>query len=173
MATFNHIADERFARRILRGGIRATVLTAADQHGKAPRRGVFCVPVVPSFQSTFQWLRELKRQRYGRACGIQFRIDDAETVFVGHYGQSPQAMTATQSVAFFLRSDDPRGLQVIVPRAISAREIMAVRPVRQVVGWRFYPAAKGRSPLWPAKGSINASRLRRRIETQNKHPWET
>lgn len=172
MATFIHIADERVVRSILRGGIRATVFTVTAQHLELPRRGVFCVPVVPNFQSTFQWLRELKRGGYSCACGIQFRIDDAESVFVGHYNHWPQKMTATQSVAFFLRSDDPRLLQVIVPRAISAREITAVRPVRQVVGWRFYPAAKGRSPFWPAKGSINASRLRRRIATQN-NPWET
>jgi hypothetical protein len=172
MATFIHIADERAARRILCGGIRAKVFTTPDEHTEAPRRGVFCVPVVPNFQSTFQWLRELKRRGDNRACGIQFRIDDAESVFVGHYSQWPQKMTATQSVAFFLRSDDPRGFQVIVPHAISAREITAIRPVRQVVGWRFYPAAKGRSPFWPVKGSVNASKLRRRIAAQNK-PWGT
>jgi hypothetical protein len=81
MATFIHIADERAARRILCGGIRAKVFATPDEHTEAPRRGVFCVPVVPNFQSTFQWLRELKRRGYNRACGIQFRIDDAESVF--------------------------------------------------------------------------------------------
>src|SRR5258706_367999 len=149
MATFIHIADERVARRSLCGGIRATVFTSPDRHMVAPRRGVFCVPVVPNFQSAFQWLRELKGRGYSRLCGIQFRIDDGESVFVGYYSQLPQKMTAAQSVAFFLRSDDPRGVQVIVPRAISAPEVTAVRSVSQVVGWRFYPSAKGRSPLWP------------------------
>jgi hypothetical protein len=36
-----------------------------------------------------------------------------------------------------------------------------------VTGWRFYPAAKGRPPLWPFAGETNASRLRRRIEQLN------
>src|SRR5260370_21392813 len=109
MATFIHIADERVARRSLRGGIRATVFTSPDRHMVAsPRRGVFCVPVVPNFQSTFQWLRELKRRGYSRLCGIQFRIDDGESVFVGYYSQCPQKITAAQSVAFFLLCDDPR-----------------------------------------------------------------
>jgi hypothetical protein len=131
----------------------------------APRRGVFCVPVIADFQVTFQWLRELKRRGHRSACGIQFRIDDAETVFVGHYNQAPQGMTAAQSIACFLEAKDPRGLQVIVPRAIAAREIMGIRSIPQVTGWRFYPGAKGRRPLWPFAGETNAARLRRRIES--------
>jgi hypothetical protein len=48
------------------------------------RRGVFCVPVVPNFQSTFQWLRELRGRGYSRLRGIKFRIDDGESIFVGN-----------------------------------------------------------------------------------------
>jgi len=172
MATFIHLADERVAGRIRRGGIRATMFEGRRRDVTGLRRGIFCVPVVANFQTTFQWLRELKRRGHTRACGIQFRIDDAELVFVGHYNQRPREMTAAQSVALFLRTEDPRGLQVVVPRTICAREITGVRAIPQVIGWRFYPAAKGRSPLWPANGSINASRLRRRIEQLNKSPWE-
>jgi hypothetical protein len=172
MATFVHIADERMARRILRGGIHATVLVARARDTEAPRRGVFCVPVVASFQMTFQWLRELKRRGQRSACGIQFRIDDTEAVLVGHYNEVPQEMTAAQSVAFFVQAEDSRGLQVVVPRAIAAREITGIRSAPQVTGWRFHPAAKGRPPLWPANGETNASRLRRRIEQLNKSPWE-
>jgi hypothetical protein len=121
MATFIHIADERMACRIRRGGVRATQF-AALRDAAAPHRGVFCVPVVANFQMTFQWLRELKRRGHRLACGVQFRINDMEEVFVGHYNQAPQGMTAAQSVAFFLQAEDARGLQVIVPRAIAARE---------------------------------------------------
>ncbi|WP_426527350.1 hypothetical protein [Bradyrhizobium sp. McL0615] len=170
MATFVHIADERLTSRILRGGIRATEFEARARDTAAPRRGVFCVPVVANFQMTFQWLRELKRRGHRLARGIQFRIDDTEAVFIGHYNQVPQEMTAAQSIAFFLQAEDPRGLQVVVPRAIAAREITGIRSIPQVAGWRFYPAAKGRPPLWPIAGETNASRLRRRIEQVNKDP---
>lgn len=170
MATFVHIADQRMARRILRGGIHAAALAA--QAAKAPRCGVFCVPVVASFQMTFQWLRELKRRGHRSSCGIQFRIGDEEPVLVGHYNEVPQEMTAAQSVALFLQAEDARGLQVVVPRTITAREIIRIRSVPQVTGWRFYPAAKGSRPLWPANGATNASRLRRRIDQLNKSPWD-
>ena len=170
MATFIHIADERMTRRILRGGIRATQI-AAQTDAAAPRRGVFCVPVVANFQMTFQWLRELKRRGHRLACGFQFRIDDTEAVLIGHYNQVPQGMTAAQSIAFFLQTEDPRGLQVVVPRAIAAREITGIRSIPQVTGWRFYPAAKGKPPLWPYAGEANASKLRRRIEQRSKDPW--
>jgi hypothetical protein len=171
MATFVHIADERLASRIRRGGIRATEFAARTRGTAAPRRGVFCVPVVANFQMTFQWLRELKRRGHRLARGIQFRIDDTETVFIGHYNQVPQEMTAAQSIAFFLQAEDPRGLQVVVPRAIAAREITGIRSIPQVTGWRFYPAAKGRPPFWPIPGETNAARLRHRIEQVNKEPW--
>jgi len=59
------------------------------------------MPVVANFQMTFQWLRELKRRGYRLARGIQFRIDDTEAVFIGHYNQVPQEMTVAQSIAFF------------------------------------------------------------------------
>lgn len=170
MATFIHIADTRMTCRILRGGIRATQF-AAPPDATAPHRGVFCVPVVANFQMTFQWLRELKRRGHRLACGIQFRIDDTEDVLVGHYSQPLQGMTAAQSVAFFLKAEDSRGLQVIVPRTISPREIKATRSIPQVTGWRFHPAAKGKPPFWPYAGDINASKLRRRIEQQNTIPW--
>ena len=173
MATFIHITDERINRRILRGGVRAnTIATRGWPEIAAPRCGVFCVPVAPNFQATFQWLRELKRAGYRSACGIQFRIDDAEAVYVGHYDQPPQAMTAAEAVAFFLQAEDPRGLEIIVPRRILAREITAIRSIPQAIGWRFYPAAKGREPLWPPAGSIKASQLRRRIEELNESPWK-
>ena len=171
MATFVHIADDRMRSRIHRGGIRVTELLARSEDLAAPRRGVFCVPVVPNFQMTFQWLRELKRRGHRLACGVHLRIDDTQAVFVGHYNQVPQRMTA-ESIAFFLRAGDARGLQVAVPRAIAAREITGIRSIPQLTGWRFYPAAKARLPLWPAAGETKASKLRRRIEQLNKSPWK-
>jgi len=129
-----------------------------------PHRAVFCVPVVPNYQTTIQWLRELKRRGYRTACGVQFRIPDSEPVLVGHFQTPHRSMTAAEAVACFLRADDARGLEVLVPRAIRPQEISQIRPLPQIAGWRFYPDAKERAPLWPAPGSINAARLRRAVE---------
>lgn len=171
MAMFIHMTDERTAHRILRAGIRQSRTATLDLNGTTIDRVVFCVPVVPNFQATFQWTRELKRGGHRVARAVQFRIDDHEMVLVGHFGRQHDPMTASQAVAVFLRADDPWGLQVLVPRAISPREIIRLRSVPQVTGWRFYPSAKGRSPLWPRPGDINASRLRWAIENRANAPW--
>lgn len=160
MATFIRVAGERVARRVLCGGIRATVLTSPG----GPRGGILCVLLC----QIFSVLHELRRRGYSRLCGIQFRIDER-----GAFLWDTTQPTATENDSGGIRcilpsDDDPRGLQVIVPRAISAMEVTALRSNSQVVGWRFYPAAKGR--LWPAKVSINATRLRRKIEKLN-NPW--
>jgi hypothetical protein len=52
MAEFVHVATARAARRIERSGI------AACSHGRAGDRGVYCMPVLPSFTLTYQWVRE-------------------------------------------------------------------------------------------------------------------
>jgi hypothetical protein len=79
---------------------------------------------------------------------------------------------ASEAVAAFQTSDDAHGLEVLIARRIGPKEITRVRTVPQVLGWRFYPEAKGKSPLWPQKGSINASRVRRSVERNNRSPFE-
>ncbi len=170
MAMFVHIADAQDAASIRRAGIRPTAwhLQPAQRAlggPPLPRRGVFCVPVLPDIQATLQWLRTLKARGNRTACAVQFRLPDAEPVFVGHYRAWPSGMRAAEAVALFLRSPDPRGLQVVLPRAVAAREIHRVRAVRQVFGWRHFPDAHNRRPTWPAPGEIKAARLRRRIDT--------
>src|SRR5688500_15541375 len=59
MADFLHITTARAARRIERSGI------AARSHGRAGGRGVYCMPVLPSFTLTHQWVRELRRWNPG------------------------------------------------------------------------------------------------------------
>jgi hypothetical protein len=157
MASFIHLTDARDMKKMLRGGLRAERSADGD-------RGVFCVPVVPNFQTTFQWLRELKRRGYRTAIAIQFRLPDIEVVRVGRYAQPHAEMTAAEAAAFFLAAPDPRGLEVIVPRSIKASEIAAVRAVPQLVGWRYFPEAKGKPPYWPQPGSFNASYTGRAVD---------
>lgn len=164
MAMFLHIADARDVARIRNSGLRRS-------KGRL-HRAVFCVPVVPDPQATFQWVRELKARANRTACGVQFRIADTEQVMVGRFQTPHQSMTAAQAVAFFLRAADPCRLEVLVPRAIGPREIGRIRPLPQIAGWRFYPEAKGRSPIYVAPGSIKAEQLRRRIEQRVKSPLQ-
>jgi hypothetical protein len=85
-------------------------------------------------------------------------------VLVGRFGTPHQAMTAAAAVSFFLRAPDARGLEVLVPRAIRLQEIVRIRSLPQIAGWRFYPEAKGHPPAWPAPGDIKAARVRRKID---------
>ena len=41
------------------------------------------------------------------------------------------------------------GWEVIIPRRIAAKEIQRVRSLPQVIGWRFFPGAKGKRPFLP------------------------
>lgn len=137
---FVHVADGRALRDILRGGIR---LSRHDYSGYAPEgwpaRYVFCVPVLPSFEATFQWVREL-RLRASRCAAVQFRLPDDETVLVGAYWQAHRVGTAAEAAGVFLRAAPAaRGMQVLVPRAVRPREIVRVRSVPQFVGWRHGP----------------------------------
>ncbi|MEV4489948.1 HEAT repeat domain-containing protein [Micromonospora coxensis] len=162
MADFVHITPARSARRIERSGI------AARSHGPAGGRGVYCMPMLPSFTLTHQWVRELRRWHPGVLVGVHLRLPDDEPVTVGHYGEPPLAVTAAQAVAAVRALDDPRGYEVFVPRAISRAEVRRIRDVPQGVGWRYLPAAHGRRPC-PCppclpRGGYGVARLRRRFE---------
>jgi hypothetical protein len=55
-------------------------------------------------------------------------------------------VTAARAVGIVRQHHDPMGLQVILPRPVSPKEIESVYRPPKVVGWRYYPAAHGRSP---------------------------
>ena len=162
MAMFVHLAPESALDRIRRNGIGRLRRPRGERPG-----GLFAVPVTRNFFISHQWLRELKRGRGGAIGGVYFRIDDDETVWVGHYGQRHRQMTAAEAVAKFMRSDDRQGWEVIIPRRVDAREIHRIRPLPQVLGWRFSPGAKGRPPFctcsYCTRGEYGARRLRARL----------
>ncbi|NUS00082.1 MAG: HEAT repeat domain-containing protein [Kribbellaceae bacterium] len=161
MAEFVHITAERSARRIERSGI------AARSKGRSGRRGVYCMPVLPSFTLTYQWVRELRRWHPGVLAAVHLRLPDLEAVTVGRYNEEPRPATASQAVAAVRDLDDPRGYEVFVPRAITVGEIRRVRDIPQGIGWRYQPSAHGRRPCaCPAclvPGSYKVDRLRRRF----------
>src|SRR3954454_3205886 len=134
MALFVHLTPEKNAKNIARNGIR-----------NGPR-GVFCVPMVPSYVISHQWLRELRRDGQRTFVAVDFRIPDDEPVAVGHYARPAVEMAAAEAVGIVMRQDDPRGYEVVVARAISRREVCRVRHVNQVTGWRYSPNEHGRPP---------------------------
>jgi len=161
MAEFVHITTVRVTRRVERSGV------AARSHGRAGGRGVYCMPVLPSFTLTYQWMRELRRWHPGLLVAVHLRLPDDEPVTVGRYGEPPRAVTAAEAVAVVRGLDDPRGYEVFVPRAVTCAEVRRVRDVPQGVGWRYLPGAHGRRPCpCPGclpRGGYKVARLRRRF----------
>jgi tetratricopeptide (TPR) repeat protein len=157
MAMFVHLAAERDIPAIRRGGLRI---------GKGSP-GVYAMPVLPNFVVSHQWLRELKLSGQRTLRAVYFRISDRERVLVGRYGKEQAAVTATQAAARIAAQSDPLGSQVIVPRAIRAKEIHRVRPLPQIIGWRYFPGAHGffgdQVPLRPGAFGVNRRRERSAI----------
>jgi len=94
---------------------------------------------------------------------VQFRIPDDEFVLVGRYDGEKLEMTAAEAAGTFLKHTDPMGLEVIVPRRIMPKEIAGTYPAPRIMGWRYYPDAKGKKPFCHCKfcnrGEIRAKRL--------------
>jgi hypothetical protein len=162
MTMFVHIADERDRASIRRNGLRLPKRRWRQVEGDVFKYGVFALPVVADFMLSHQWLRELKARRHRTAVGIYFRIHDDERVWVGRYNAAKASMTAAEA-ANHLHSERALGLEVIIPRAISASEVHAVRDLPQVVGWRYMPNARDRTPCgcsFCQRGKIKSRKLR-------------
>jgi hypothetical protein len=158
---FVHLAPDPVAKRIKLGGIKARRINLP---GIVPLRGVYAFPLVPNFQVSHQWLRELKRGGCRTILGVYFRIPDNEEVIVGHYAQKHKWMSAAQASGFLRRINEPLGYQVIIQRKIRAREIHKVRPLPQTIGWRYTPKAHGQAPCgcpicWE-RGGIKSRKIR-------------
>ncbi len=172
MPTFVHLAAEKDVKRITAHAIRGrrTRLPTSTGRVEVPQ-GVFCMPVLPDFHLTHQWLRELKRRGQRTLVGIYFRLPSEEPVWVGRYNQPHQQTSAGEAIRTVMECGDAEGFEIIVPRGISAKEIKRTRHLPQTVGWRYYPKSHADKPTCACPyclppGSINSQRLRRRIEAQ-------
>jgi hypothetical protein len=162
MPIFVHLAPDSRLALIRRNGIGRLRKGRGDRPG-----GIFAVPITGNFYISHQWLRELKRRGQGAISGVYFRIADDEPVWVGHYGQSHRRMTAAEAAAEFMEAESREGWEVIIPRRIAAKEIHRIRSLPQVIGWRYFPGAKGKPPFCTCKyctrGEYGAARLRARL----------
>ncbi len=162
MPMFVHLAPESRIKLIQRNGIGRL----RKPRGVLPG-GIFAVPVTRNFFISHQWLRELKRRGQGALAGVYFRLGDDESVWVGHYGQAHREMSAAEAAAEFSSGESPEGWEVVIPRRIKPKEIHKIRALPQVVGWRYFPGAKGKPPFCTCKfctrGEYGAAKLRQRL----------
>jgi hypothetical protein len=138
-----HLARASLARGITRGGLAGRKIrlpgAGAGTTTTLPR-GVYAMPVLRDSWTTLQWLRELRRGHDERMVAVYFHLPDDELVHVGRYNEPHQAMAVSAAAAWVTRH--PAGAEIVVPRAIPARAIRAVREVGQLVGWTDVPEAE-------------------------------
>jgi hypothetical protein len=161
MAQFIHLTDERLARRIEKNGVKPSTLR------NSKTKYVFATPVLRNFMVSHQWLRELKRWGVRTIIAVQFRIPDDEPVEVGHFGRDRLSTTAAGAIRVFREHESDLGLEVLIPRKIEPRELMRIYTPTQLVGWRFYPKAKGRKPCgcpYCARGEFKSRKRREAYE---------
>jgi hypothetical protein len=171
MPTLVHLTPEKNVARILRSGIKPT------RAGWSCPAGVYCMPILPDFSITYQWLRELKRGggRFHRTIvGVTFRLRSDEPVWIGHYAQEMAHMELGAAIRLIMRQPDARGYQILVPRRIAVRELRGTQRLPQVVGWRYLPDAHDRwpciCPMCLPKGSYRSASIRARLDPDPKPP---
>ncbi|MBS2003023.1 MAG: hypothetical protein JST44_16035 [Cyanobacteria bacterium SZAS LIN-5] len=154
-----HLTSEKNVRRILRQGIKATSLRTGG-------KGIFCMPVLPDYYASHQWIRELRR-RQSTIVAVDFRLPPDEMVLVGHFAAPHAEVSISEACKIIMSVDDPMGYEILLPRSVSKDEIHKVRAVSQVIGWRYSPKAKGQRPFCTCKfcigGEYGASKLRQRL----------
>ena len=159
MAQFIHLLDANDASRVKRAGIR--VFKSRWRR----LNGVFLFPLTENFVVSHQWMRELRRRRGQTLLAARIRIDDAETVLIGKYNEDHMQVRAADAIRIVREHVDPLGLEVILPRSVRPKEIESFYRPPKVVGWRFYPAARGRRPCscpYCQKGEPFGRRIRER-----------
>lgn len=152
MPIFVHLASANQIKRIRKVGIK---------HGS---RGVFCMPVIPVYYISHQWVRELRRWKRGPMMAVYFSLPDDEQVWVGHYFRPHRHCGANEATKEIMDSPDAEGFEVIVERSIKPNEIRKVRAVPQVMGWRYMPRQHQRRPcLCPycSRGDIKVQRQKK------------
>ena len=154
MAVLLHITDAKSESSIRRQGL------------KAGRRGVYALPVTGDFIATHQWARELKRRGWHRALAVYFRMPGATPVRAGRYNEPHEALSLGAAIAGYLARGQPCGYEIIFATKVPRRSILKTKPLHRPPGWRYFPEAKGRTPVlgYSSRGGYAAARLRRRLE---------
>lgn len=160
MPTLVHLTDEKNFRNILRGGI------SAGRYGS----GVYCMPVLPDFYITHQWLRELKRNGARSYIGVYFKLPSSELVYAGRYGKPHRHIPLGEAIKEIMELEDPLGYELIVARKIEAGEISRVRHLPQTLGWRYFPGSHNKRPCnceYCLRGTIKGRKTLIRLDDED------
>jgi hypothetical protein len=138
VAQFIHLAAESHQRSIRVNGIKAS-----RSRGQF---GVYAYPQTENFLVNHQWMRELKRFLGKPIIAVRFGIPDAERVLIGKFNGQHVVVAASEAVGIAREHVDPLGLEVVIQRSVKPGEVRSFYVLPKAVGWRYYPAAKGRKP---------------------------
>lgn len=109
--------------------------------------GVFLSPQTEDYSQTHQWYREIQRHKNVPKLVARVRIPDDETVWVGIYNKEHLERTAAEAIGMAREHREPDGLEVILPRAVQASEILKFIDLPKAVGWRYQPGSNGKKTL--------------------------
>lgn len=87
-----HLTSHKNTQKIIRYGIigfKRNIYCEVEQQKiyKEISKAVYCMPVLPNYYISHQWLRELKRSGQKNFVGVYFRLDSKELVWIGRYNQ--------------------------------------------------------------------------------------
>lgn len=157
MPTLVHLADERETASIRNAGIKPRVKGA----------GVYCMPVLPNFYVSHQWLRELKRGGARTYVGVYFKMSSDEMVFAGRYNEKHRHIRLGDAICEIMSLDDPLGYELIIDRKIEPNEISTIRHLSQTLGWRYSPKSHDTRPCaceYCLRGTIKGRRTKDRLD---------
>lgn len=167
MVMLVHLAPAKLEARIRRVGVRP----GEGLFGGYKSDLVYAFPVLPNYTITHQWTREVMKWRRQPLIGVYFRIPDDEEVEFGHFNSQLMKLRAVVAAGAVRVVRDPRGFEIILRRPIPRHEIVRIKPVRGVVGWRHTPDAHARKPCGcPAcvsRGEPGGKKLRERYESDD------
>jgi hypothetical protein len=156
MAVLVHLADARNIPAISRSGIKTSRL------GKV----VYAMPVLPDFFTSHQWLRELKQQGARTIAGVYFRVPDTEMVYAGRYDRPHRLLPLGKAIAEIMALPDPLGYELMLTRKVLPAELIRIKSLPQLVGWRHFPHSHNKRPCnceVCLRGAIKGKRTRERL----------
>lgn len=157
MPTLVHLADEKNSAAITKNGLKT------GRHGT----GIFCMPVLPNFYVSHQWLRELKRSGARSYVGVYFKVPSSEMVFAGKYGTRHKRITLGEAIKEIMSLDDPLGYELIIDRKVLPGEISKVKHLPQTLGWRYFPGSHNKKPCnceYCLRGTIKGKKTKQRLD---------
>jgi hypothetical protein len=99
---------------------------------------------------------------------------EAAALVMAAAGRDPAAARAADRASKAVKNgrilpSSPEGFEVVIPRRIARSEILRVKPLPQVVGWRHRPGAHGAPPcacICCERGRYGIRRLLARVEAE-------